>query len=100
MNKGIIDKTFLGEFIIIYSEKLDNGQKLYQQLPIHPHFKRYIFYLGQEVNFQYANECHTHYPKTCQCSKLTLFALPIFKPQKQTVKSFLIAIFKKLFKIK
>ena len=100
MNKGKIDKTFLGEIIISYSDKYDNGEPFYGQLPIHPYYKHYIFLLGQEINFQFASECHIHYPKDCLCAKLTLYALPIIKPKKQTVKSLIINIFKKLFKIK
>ena len=99
MNKGKIDKTFLGEHIIVYTEKLDDGKKVYKELPIHPFYKHYIFYIGQDINFHYCSECHIHYPKDCLCSKLTLYALPIFKQKKQTIKSIIITIFKKLFKL-
>jgi hypothetical protein len=96
MNKGIIEKLFTGELIIAYTEFLDNGKKLHQELPIHPFYKHYLFQVGQEINFHYMNECSLHYPADCRCSNLTLYALPIFRSAK---KNFVTRL-KNLFKFK
>lgn len=80
MKKGIIDKSHTGELLIFYTEYLDNGKKLYQQLPIHPYYRHYLFQLNQEVKFQFAHECRIHYPEYCDCFKKQLYALPILKP--------------------
>ena len=47
MKKGIIDKSHTGELLILYTEYLDNGKKLYQQLPIHPYYRYYLFQVNQ-----------------------------------------------------
>lgn len=94
MNKGTIQKIFTGELIVSFTEYLDNGKKLYQELPIHPFYKRYLFQVGQEINFQYANECSRHYPFDCRCSGLTLYALPIFKSPKKNFIAKLVELLK------
>jgi hypothetical protein len=82
MIKGTIEKIFTGELIVSHTEYLENGKKLYQELPIHPFYKYYLFQIGQEIIFEYATECSRHFPKTCQCKGLTLYALPIFRNPK------------------
>lgn len=98
MEKGKIDKTFMGKLVVVYAVHLDNGKVLYQELPIHPFYKNYLFQVNQDIYFQYAKECTIHYPKSCDCLKLHTYALPIFKKEKTTFKYLLINILKKIFK--
>jgi hypothetical protein len=99
MNKGKIE-MFLGQTKIVYAEQNKENKTILNHLPIHPHFKNYIFREGQEVFFQYGKECTLHYPKLCDCMKMELYAIPIFKKQKLNLKYIIQQIFKKLFKLK
>jgi hypothetical protein len=94
MIKGTIEKIFTGELIVSYTEYLDNGKKLYQELPIHPYYKHYLFQVGQEINFHYIRECSLHYPTDCRCTELTLYALPIFQSNKKNFFDRLLKFFK------
>ena len=81
--KGNIIQYTNGEFILHYDYVTEHGQHLYQELPIHPFYKNATFEVGEEMTFQYAKECDFHFPATCQCKDLTLYALPITKKEKK-----------------
>jgi len=81
--KGNIIQYSNGEFIVHYEYQTELGQHLYQELPIHPFYRNATFEIDEEVNFQYAKECEFHFPATCQCNDLRLYALPITKKEKK-----------------
>lgn len=97
MEKGKIEKSFLGEMVMVYAEHNEGNMVIFRELPLHPHFKNYIFKEGQEMFFHYGKECTIHYPKLCDCLKMQLYAIPIFKNQKLNFKYIIQQIFKKLF---
>jgi hypothetical protein len=93
MNRGTIDRMWNNEYVISHSYVTPKGQLIKQEFPIHPYYSKFNWTIGTNILFQYAMECEEHYPYSCNCSGLTLFALPIETKEKSS----LITKLKKLF---
>jgi signal recognition particle subunit SEC65 len=83
MNNGTIKQLSTGEMVVHYTYNNDQGEPVTQQLSIHPYFKNHTYQVNDTLNFEYAMECEIHYPKTCTCERVRLYALPIFEMTKQ-----------------
>ena len=79
--KGKVIKNQNGEFILYHDYVTETGKHLYQELPIHPYYRNATFD-NDELKFQYAKECEFHFPKSCQCKDLKLYAMPYNEKQK------------------
>jgi hypothetical protein len=88
MNNGTIKQLSTGEMVVRHTYTNEHGEEVTQQLSIHPYFKTHPFEVNDTLNFEYSMECEIHYPKTCTCERVRLYALPIFEMTKQR-KSFL-----------
>jgi|APGre2960657404_1045060.scaffolds.fasta_scaffold08410_8 hypothetical protein len=78
MNKGWIEQTNSGQFVVVEI----NEMNFENEFPLHPFFKNKEFTPGETVNFQLSMECSRHYPFICDCLKLTTYALPVIKKRK------------------
>ena len=83
MNNGTINQLSTGEMVVRHTYTDEKGEQVTQQLSIHPYFKNYPYEVNDTLNFQYAMECEVHYPNTCTCERVRLYALPIFEMTKQ-----------------
>lgn len=95
MNIGTIDQIYTGELVVNYHYTNERGQQLMQQLSLHPFFKKYPFQINEQVKFQYALECEEHYPTTCTCERVRLYALPIMTKERKSLLKLIIKHFKK-----
>jgi hypothetical protein len=94
MNKGIIATNYKHRIVVLHEFIDDGGRVVYEELDLHPFYKNYqSFVLGDEVLFQYANECTIHYPKYCDCFKKKTYALVVPKNKLNLIQKL-----KKLFK--
>jgi hypothetical protein len=82
MNVGKISRIFTGELVVNHQYRDDDGKRVLEELSIHPFYKTYNFEEGDDVRFQYANECYRHYPESCVCKGLRTYALPVFDKEK------------------
>lgn len=85
MNRGTIDRIWNEEYVISHSYITPKGQMITQEFPIHPYYAKFNWTIGTNVLFQYAMECEQHYPYSCNCDRLTLFALPIETKEKSSI---------------
>jgi hypothetical protein len=83
MNSGTINQLSTGELVVRHTYTNEHGEEVTQQLSIHPYFNTYYFKVNDTLNFEYSMECEIHYPKTCTCERVRLYALPIFEMTKQ-----------------
>ena len=83
MNNGTINQLSTGEMVVRHTYENEKGEQVTQQLSIHPYFKTHTFEVNDTLNFEYAMECEIHYPKTCTCERVRLYALPIFEMNKE-----------------
>ena len=88
MNIGTIKQLRTGELVVHHTYTNEHGEEVTQQLSIHPYFKNHTYQVDDTLNFEYAMECEVHYPNTCTCERVRLYALPIFEMTKER-KSFL-----------
>jgi hypothetical protein len=79
MNNGTIKQLTTGEMVVHYTYTNDQGEQVTQQLSIHPYFKNHTYQVNDTLDFEYAMECEIHYPKTCTCERVRLYALPVPK---------------------
>tara|TARA_R110000868_G_scaffold175150_3_gene412103 strand:+ start:844 stop:1131 length:288 start_codon:yes stop_codon:yes gene_type:complete len=82
MNIGKIERIFTDELVVSHQYRDHRGDKITEDLLIHPYYREYKFEEGMEVKFQYANECYRHYPSSCVCKSLRTYALPVFEKEK------------------
>lgn len=95
MNIGTINQIFTGEMVVDYTYTTEHGKQVKQQLPVHPFYKNYHWELNQQVQFQYAMECENHYPKTCTCERVVLYALPVMTKERRGLLKRIVAYFQK-----
>lgn len=98
MNNGTIKQLSTGEMVVHYTYTTENGQQLTQQLSIHPYYKNHTYQVNDTLNFEYAMECEVHYPQTCTCERVRLYALPIpeMTPERRSFLKRVIQYFKTL----
>jgi hypothetical protein len=82
------------EYVIAYNYVTSKGQLIAQEFPIHPYYAKFNWMVGTNILFEYAMECEIHYPYSCNCTNLTMFALPMQVKESTS----LISKIKKLFK--
>ena len=95
MNIGTINQIFTGELVVDYQFETEHGKQVTQQLSIHPFFKKYPFKINEQVKFQYALECELHYPTTCTCERVRLYALPVMTKERKSLLKRIAKYFKK-----
>lgn len=83
MNNGTIKQLSTGESVVFHTYSNEHGQQVTQLLSIHPYFKNHTYQVNDTLNFEYAMECEIHYPKTCTCERVRLYALPILEMTKE-----------------
>ena len=81
--------------VVDYTYVTEHGQEVKQQLSVHPFYKHYPFKVAEQVKFQYAMECESHYPNTCTCERVRLYALPVITKERKSLIKRLIQYFRK-----
>lgn len=84
--------------VVYHTYSNEHGQEVTQQLSIHPYFKKHTYQVNDTLNFEYAMECEVHYPATCTCERVRLYALPILEmtPERRSFLKRVIQYFKTL----
>lgn len=95
MNIGYIGKSSTGEIVVLEEIKENNSLVYYDEIPLHPYHQNQIFELGDEIKFQYANECTIHYPEFCDCYKKKMYALIVPNKKKKSIVKMFFNYFKR-----